>query len=188
MNTKDQIVSIANRMILEKGYNSFSYQHLSAEIGIKKASIHYHFPAKHDLGIAVIQFHHESFKNFVTEIKEKGKSPMQQLDEFFGTYKHIITQKNQICLAGILGAEFKTLPENMQEEMQSYFESRRKWLEKVLADGLYSGDFRFTGQPKDMVFIIMSTLQGILQIARTNQNPDYFFLATQKIKNLLLNG
>ena len=52
-NRKSQIIELALRNIREKGYLSFSYDDLAKELGVTKASIHYHFMKKEDLGLAV---------------------------------------------------------------------------------------------------------------------------------------
>ena len=56
ISTYNQILELANKYIQKVGFNAFSYSDLANEIGIKKASIHYHFPSKTDLGIAYCHF------------------------------------------------------------------------------------------------------------------------------------
>ena len=72
MNTREQIIQLADSLIREKGYNAFSFYDISKSVGIKTASIHYHFPAKSDLGIAVIEHHIQHLelvkKKFESEI------------------------------------------------------------------------------------------------------------------------
>ena len=53
--TADRILDIVEELIQTRGYNSFSYQDVATRIGIRTASIHYHFPAKADLGRVVIE-------------------------------------------------------------------------------------------------------------------------------------
>ncbi|MGR7122804.1 TetR/AcrR family transcriptional regulator, partial [Klebsiella aerogenes] len=52
MSTYDSLLDLADTLIQENGYQGFSYADLASKLGIRKASIHYHFPAKTDLGIA----------------------------------------------------------------------------------------------------------------------------------------
>ena len=52
--TSDQILASARNFIVTGGYNGFSYADIAGEVGIRKASIHHHFPSKTDLGIAVV--------------------------------------------------------------------------------------------------------------------------------------
>src|SRR5699024_11730842 len=41
--------------ITTRGTNAFSYKDISKEIGIKTSSIHYYFPTKNDLIVAVLE-------------------------------------------------------------------------------------------------------------------------------------
>src|SRR6185295_2042375 len=52
--TAEQILDLAETLIQTRGYSAFSYQDIADSLGIRKASIHYHFPSKTDLGIAVV--------------------------------------------------------------------------------------------------------------------------------------
>ncbi|WP_457154700.1 TetR/AcrR family transcriptional regulator, partial [Mesorhizobium sp. P5_C1] len=47
--TSDQILSSARNFIVSGGYNGFSYADIAEVVGIRKASIHHHFPSKVDL-------------------------------------------------------------------------------------------------------------------------------------------
>jgi TetR/AcrR family transcriptional repressor of nem operon len=53
--TKTSILDAAQALIQRGGANAMSYQHISDAIGIRKASIHHHFPTKEVLLEAVIQ-------------------------------------------------------------------------------------------------------------------------------------
>ena len=41
-----KILLVACSVIMERGYNGFSFRDVAAEVGIKSATIHYHFPTK----------------------------------------------------------------------------------------------------------------------------------------------
>ncbi|WP_257998927.1 TetR/AcrR family transcriptional regulator [Fischerella thermalis] len=44
--TRTQILDTAQDLIQRVGVNAMSYQDISEAVGIRKASIHYHFPSK----------------------------------------------------------------------------------------------------------------------------------------------
>lgn len=56
VNTSQQIIEIALPLMIERGYNAFSYADITERLEIRKASIHYHFPNKSDLGRAVVVY------------------------------------------------------------------------------------------------------------------------------------
>src|SRR5690242_7158071 len=53
----NNILDIAENLIQTQGYNAFSFRDIAEAAGIKTSSIHYYFPAKADLGKAVVARH-----------------------------------------------------------------------------------------------------------------------------------
>lgn len=47
--TRDKILDVADDLVQRVGLNAMSYTHISDAVGIRKASIHHHFPRKEDL-------------------------------------------------------------------------------------------------------------------------------------------
>ncbi len=48
--TRERILELGENFIRTKGYNAFSYQDISSELGVKNAAIHYYFPSKENFG------------------------------------------------------------------------------------------------------------------------------------------
>ena len=44
--TPARILDVAERLVQVRGFNGFSYADVAAELGVTKASLHYHFPAR----------------------------------------------------------------------------------------------------------------------------------------------
>ena len=65
--TAEQILDLAEMLIQTRGYSAFSYQDISDSLGIRKASIHYHFASKTDLGIAVVDRYIARFDAALTD-------------------------------------------------------------------------------------------------------------------------
>src|SRR6201988_4888439 len=85
--TAEQILDLAETLIQTRGYSAFSYQDIADSLGIRKASIHYHFPSKTELGIAVIDRYIARFDAALTEIAEdQPKSSMAMLDFYVQPY------------------------------------------------------------------------------------------------------
>ncbi|MGE5775442.1 MAG: TetR/AcrR family transcriptional regulator, partial [Chloroflexota bacterium] len=71
-NTKRAIMDLAEAFIQDKGFNGFSYAHISTELGVKNAAIHYHFPSKEALVCAVIQRYRDRFQLWVNNARVKN--------------------------------------------------------------------------------------------------------------------
>jgi TetR/AcrR family transcriptional repressor of nem operon len=53
LSSKEAILAATRRTAQAHGYSGLNFRELANEVGIKAASIHYHFPSKADLGAAV---------------------------------------------------------------------------------------------------------------------------------------
>ena len=53
--TRAELLTQAELLIRTRGYSGFSYADLAEGVGIRKASIHHHFPAKSDLATALLR-------------------------------------------------------------------------------------------------------------------------------------
>ena len=179
--TKKLIMDIAEDLLLDRGYNGFSYKDIATSLNIKNASIHYHFPAKTDLGVAIIRRATKRFERWAGYIDGKDLPYSKKLDEFFLLFKRFVEQNQQICLGGALETDFKTLPEEMQEETRLFISGTLSWLENFLAQGRKKGDFNFPGNAKDQALLIIACVQGVIQIVRVT-TPSSFDETVKQIK------
>ena len=179
--TKKLILNIAEDLLLDRGYNGFSYKDIATSLNIKNASIHYHFPAKTDLGVAIIQRATKRFEKWAGYIDGKDLPYSKKLDEFFLLFKRFVEQNQQICLGGALETDFKTLPEEMQEETRLFISGTLSWLENFLAQGRKKGDFNFPGTAKDQALLMIACVQGVIQIVRVT-TPSSFDETVKQIK------
>ena len=165
-NSKRTILNLAESLLQDKGFNGFSYANIASELGVKNAAIHYHFPSKEDLGVAVIKRYRERFKLWINNARVKDLSPEAKLDWFLRIYSDMRADNGKVCLVGSLEAEFNSIPKGLQEEVQALHQELIVWLESTLVEGLAAGVFDFKGNPADKAASVMSTLQGALQMAR----------------------
>jgi AcrR family transcriptional regulator len=165
-NTKRAILDLAEALLQEKGFNGFSYAHIATELGVKNAAIHYHFPSKEDLVCTVVQRYRHRFQLWVNNARVKDLSPQQKLDWFFEIYASMRADHGKVCLAGSLETEFNSLPESLREQTQALTGELLAWLGSTLDEGREAGAFRFNGEPGDKAALILSSLQGALQMAR----------------------
>ena len=91
MDTKAEIIRISDSLIREKGFNAFSFSDISRQLNIRNASIHYHFPTKTALGVAVINEHLAQLDNLIKA--NAGKDPLKKLNAF---WRPILMQKAKI--------------------------------------------------------------------------------------------
>ncbi len=165
-NTKRTILNLAEAMIQDRGFNGFSYAHIAAELGVKNAAIHYHFPTKEALGSAVIQRYRDRFKLWINNARVKDLSPEKKLDWFFNIYANARADHGKVCLAGSFETEFNSIPDSIRQQTRALSKELLSWLQATLNEGRQAGVFHFKGDPADKAALILSSLQGALQMAR----------------------
>lgn len=164
--TRREILDLAENLLLDRGFNGFSYAHISSALKIKNAAIHYYFPTKADLGVAIIQRARERFVKWSRDERMLAKSPAEKLEAYFRAYLRFLEAGQQVCLGGALETDYKTLPAEMQVETQKFTSEIMNWMERVLDEGRQKGALSFPGETRDQAVLILSSLQGALQMTR----------------------
>lgn len=170
MDTKEQIIQIADSFIRDKGFNAFSFYDISNKVGIKTASIHYHFPSKADLGVAVIDSHIQRLSQVIKEYQLM--SPSDKLDKFFSIYNKIINE-NRICLVGSLATDFNTLDEKVRLKLKEFSEMFLIWVSEFLEEGKKKNIFDFEGESRTKALMIISNMLAIVQLSRLTTPNDF---------------
>ncbi len=165
-NTKRAILDLAESLLQDKGFNGFSYAHIASELGVKNAAVHYHFPTKEDLGCAVVQRYRDRFHLWINNARVKDLPPQEKLDWFFDIYASMRADHGKVCISGALETEFNSIPEALRQQTESLTSELLAWLTSTLEEGKEAGVFQFNGQPADKAALILSSVQGALQIAR----------------------
>jgi TetR/AcrR family transcriptional regulator, transcriptional repressor for nem operon len=163
--TAERILDIAEGLVQVRGFNNFSYADIATELGITKASLHYHFPGKAELGQALVTRYAERFSAALSQIDRDLPDARAKLEAYANLYAEVLRGK-RMCMCGILAAEYQTLPKPMRAEVISFFDENQRWLAGVLTEGQAEGTLRLTGTPEDVAQGILSTLEGAMLVAR----------------------
>ncbi|MEM8572665.1 MAG: TetR/AcrR family transcriptional regulator [Pseudomonadota bacterium] len=161
---RDAILDVAERLIRSHGYSGFSFREVANEVGIKSASVHYHFPTKPDLAAAVAKRYRTRFADALDDAERQGTERIKAWRELF--YK-ALKHDGLMCLCGILAVEGDSLPVEVAQEAHAF-----------LQFGIASLNEAEPGKG----LRILSQLEGAMLIARSAGDPDVF---TQATKNLV---
>lgn len=170
--TSEEILNAAEELLQLRGYNAFSYHHIAIRLGVRNAAIHYHFPAKEDLGVALLQRYQARFRQWAADT-DRLDDAWARLRAYFQTYLDFLQADCKCCPGGVLGAEFHAIPEAMREQARTLMREACEWLVATLALGRRQGSLTFSGRPEDKAIEVGAALQGGLQIARM-AGPDRF--------------
>jgi TetR/AcrR family transcriptional regulator, transcriptional repressor for nem operon len=163
--TAERILDVAEELVQQRGFNAFSYADVAAALGLTKASLHYHFPGKAELGHALISRYARRFALALSGIDGQAATAADKLAAYARLYGDVL-EARRMCLCGMLAAEYQTLPEPIRVAVVGFFDENEAWLEAVLAQGLDDGSLSFEGEPRDMARMIISGLEGAMLVAR----------------------
>lgn len=169
--TTKAILDSAERMIRTGGYNAFSYRDIAADIGIKAASVHYHYPGKENLGAAVASRYTDSFMQTLGDPTNSSVSPEMLVRRYIEMFRSALVDEGLMCLCGMLGAEVRDLPDDVGKQAKRFFERNLTWLDTVLAR--HNESYSETDRRKQAVRIL-AALEGGMLIARSLDDQAVF--------------
>ena len=153
--TGTQILDLAERRMRQRGYHAVSFRDLADELGIKSASIHYHFRQKQDLGAAVVERYAERIATTLGDPSELAWP--EALKRFCAVYKSALKQQKLQCLCGMFAAECHGLPSVVAERVSDYFRANLDWLVAAMPETMLG--------KKTKALRIQSELQGAMTVA-----------------------
>lgn len=163
--TASRILDVAERLLQTRGFNGFSYADVAAELKITKASLHYHFRGKADLGEALVVRYATRFAQKLALIDSGVPDPRGKLDAYAALYAEVL-RAQRMCLCGMLAAEYQTLPGPMRTAVVRFFDDSEAWLTSVLERGHADETLRLSGSASETARLIMSGLEGAMLVAR----------------------
>jgi TetR/AcrR family transcriptional repressor of nem operon len=167
------MLDVAERLVQVRGFNGFSYADIAKDLGITKASLHYHFASKGELGEALIARYTERFSEALAQIDIDTTEAPAKLDAYARLYADVL-RGERMCLCGILAAEFPTLPKPMRDAVLAFFDANLRWLAGVLSQGREQKTITFSGSVDEAAQTVLGTLEGAMLVARPYGDLDRF--------------
>ena len=184
MDTRSALLAEAEILVRTKGYAAFSYADLSERIGIRKASIHHHFPTKEMLGTTLIDSYLERFVAELEALAEKRVDTRTKLLSYGALFAQSLGD-GLMPLCGALAADVAYLPTSMQERVKYFFELHTDWLERILRDGVAKREIRLDSTAHKSALLLLSTLQGASVVAWALKDPTVIKPAFKQIVDSL---
>jgi TetR/AcrR family transcriptional repressor of nem operon len=178
--TARRILDVAERLVQSRGFNGFSYADVAKELRITKASLHYHFPSKAELGEALIERYGSRFFEALKGIDEDCADAREKLARYAGLYVSVL-KDHRMCLCGMLAADYSTLPPGMRAAVIRFFDRNQTWLERVLEEGREAGALGYESSPAEQAQLIVGALEGGMLVARPYGDPQRFEAAARRL-------
>ena len=180
---QSEILMLAGEMIQTKGYDSFSYNDLSLRLGIRKASIHHHYPKKQELGLAYLKYRFEANKDIENQLRQSRMNPVQKLQAFLDLGVKAVEEK-KICPISSFQADRWNINEEMNSLLTKIEDTELSMLTSILEDGRSSEELFFVGEAKDQANMILSSMKGAILYAQGQGMDFYERTMNQVVANL----
>jgi TetR/AcrR family transcriptional regulator, transcriptional repressor for nem operon len=164
--TAERLMDLAESHIRNAGYGGFSFRELAAEIGIKSASVHHHFPTKATMAAAVARRYGD---RFLAAVEGPPKETAEEAIAMYrSAFRTALDRDGRMCLCGVLGAEAGGLPPEVAEATRTFF---CRCIEDL--------SHRMGGpDTKARALHVMATLEGGMVLARVFGSIEAFDQAT----------
>ena len=177
--TSDDILACARSLIVTGGYNGFSYADIADVVGIRKASIHHHFPSKVDLVRTLVARYREEAEAGMANLELQVSDPLEQLRFYAGYWEACIADASAaFCVCALLASQLPVLPEEVGLEVRAHFRFLSAWLTSVLERGAGHGQLQLMSTPRAEAEAFMATVHGAMLSARAYGDPKIFGVVT----------
>jgi TetR/AcrR family transcriptional regulator, transcriptional repressor for nem operon len=185
--TRTRILDVAEQLVQTRGFNGFSYADIALEVGITKASLHYHFATKADLGRTLVARYTEGFGAALDEIRRTHPDARAQLRAYVELYSAVLREE-RLCLCGMVAAEYATLPTAMQEALRIFFELNERWLTQLLEEAQAQRALALRTGAREAARMLVGALEGEMLVARAYGDPSRFAAAAALLLTQLEDG
>lgn len=172
-NYEVKILDAAETMIRSRGYNGVSFREIADAVGVKSSSVHYYYPTKGALGVAVARRYTDNFLKTLGNPEDASKDANEVLEKVRELARHSLKQEKLMCLCGMLGAEVADLPAEVADQTRSFFLLNSDWLVTALSRTDW-GRAQTAKTLRKAALKALSTMEGALIVARSLGEPEIF--------------
>lgn len=166
MDTKTALLDCAEDAVRARGFNGFSYADLAASVGIRKASIHYHFPTKADLALALVERYSANFFAALDGIAATNATGGARLSAYVATVRQALGGGTKLCLCVAFCVGRDGLSAAVLEELDAFHATVAAWLQEAFALGKADGSISAVIAPEIEAPACLAQMEGAQLIAR----------------------
>jgi TetR/AcrR family transcriptional repressor of nem operon len=167
--TKTRLLDAAQLLVQTRGHNGYSYRDLAEQVGIRTASIHYHYPTKTDLTVAVVQRYREAIIESMAKVAVSKTTLSDRMDAVCQAFAETLKCDSRICVSCALAGEYLSLPSEVQAELKDLIADSETWIARFLAEGQSRGEISGELDSLLLARLWYAALQGALVMARASR-------------------
>ena len=181
-NTKVTLLMAAEELTGARGFDGFSYADLADIVGIRKASIHYHYPTKGDLSLALITRYRAAFTERLAGISQEDSRASSRLLGYLDLYRDSAQGGRALCLCVALSVTQSALPDASRAQLTGFHVDVAQWLETVFRLARSDGSIRAVTDPKAEAQAALALVEGAQIMARAATDPARFEAAIDVLR------
>jgi TetR/AcrR family transcriptional regulator, transcriptional repressor for nem operon len=177
--TAETILAAAEQMTQAVGYNGLSFRDLANAVGIKSASVHYHFPTKGHLGAAVARRYTDRLIDHLSKVDSLDDDPAIALAAYVKVFRTTLEQDGRMCLCGMLAAETDSVPEEVRAEVRRFVDLNVRWISKTIERAAGTSSFE-----PEHARALFAALEGAMLVARGTGDITSFDAIAVELKRM----
>lgn len=178
MDTRTALLDSAEAAARQSGFDAFSYADLSRAVGIRKASIHYHFPVKADLALSLIERYTARVLDQLTAIEAGHRDAADMLHAYRRLYRDALAGGTRLCLCVALSAGRNSLSDPVLTQLDAFHTSSIAWLTRVYERAVEDGTVFGVFAPETEAAATLALMEGAQLVARAAESVSRFDQAT----------
>ena len=171
--TREQLLTVAADLLQRVGYASFSFRDLAEAVGIRAASVHYHFPTKADLGVALVDWFRAQSDPQMAALCQAYPNVRERLLALAEQVAEHTCTNGKSCPINLLLSEFSVLPENLQIKVRAWVDDCLAGMAAWLDQGRQAGELKFPGDAIYQARLVWSVIEHGTQLSRTQADQSF---------------
>jgi TetR/AcrR family transcriptional repressor of nem operon len=167
MSTKrEQILDAAMSATRRDGLCSVSFRQLAAAVGVKSASVHYHFPTKPDLAESMVRRYLVDFEARLADISQRRRTLIGKIEALISVFGDVL-ERDELCLCGMMAAELTALDSGTRLALRQFFNATEDWLRDEIET--HRHEVRIDLASGDLARVLLAGLEGAVLLDRVDQ-------------------
>jgi TetR/AcrR family transcriptional repressor of nem operon len=184
--TKETILREATRLVEQRGFTATSLNDLFLAAGIKKGAFYHHFPAKDDLGLAILERTRTAFLDWLDGLLA-APTPLEGLHSFFAAALGLHRKRGFVggCLFGNTALEMSDVSRQYADVVERVFQEWCGRIEEVVRAAQESGQIRNDISAGDLAQTVVATIEGGIMLSRLKKEEGPLKTCLESLKLFL---
>lgn len=167
---KEQIIHIASRMFVRKGYKYTSIEDILLASGVSRSNLYFHFGSKEEILLSAVQFWSNRYEAALEiSLLDKEATATDRILDFIQLLISEIETRDGKGYCPFISL-YQQCPKDAKEvceRIEKFFINLHQLITQIIEQGIATGEFRENIDAKDCAYVFVSSLEGSLVLAET---------------------